>query len=298
MNLKVKFYIPDYGNIADMSMIKRNVILAERIKNEGIGEVINSRSATDNEVLLFHTNKYIDALITGYPSEIACSGRNWYETMYEDEKKCVGAILDAIDESLVNGISGALCRGGHHALPDQGGALGVLNGIGIGIMYAKNKVNKIIMLDLDMHFSNGTTIGISKVEDVFLFDYHGHASNFNHPDTTHLFRNLSKERYGGFYLNMLRKELPEVIDQFQPNLCIYLSGMDVYKGSSNAKLFLSERDIELREEFVFNQFAERKIPIAYMHGGGYFSEETAAHFHYITAKAGVDAFLEFYTKAR
>jgi acetoin utilization deacetylase AcuC-like enzyme len=118
MNLKVKFYIPDYGNIADMSMIKRNVILAERIKNEGIGEVINSRSATDNEVLLFHTNKYIDALKTGYPSEIASSGLNWYETIYEDIKKRAGAILDAIDESLVNGISGALCSGGHHALPD------------------------------------------------------------------------------------------------------------------------------------------------------------------------------------
>ena len=96
---------------------------------------------------------------------------------------------------------------------------------------------------------------------------------------------------------MLRKELPGVIDQFQPSLCIYLSGMDVYRGSANAKLYLSERDIELREEFVFNQFAERKIPIAYMHGGGYFSEETASNFHYITAKAAVDAFLNFYTGA-
>ena len=72
--------------------------------------------------------------------------------------------------------------------------------------------------------------------------------------------------------------------------------MDVYKGSSNAKLFLTERDIEQREEFVFNQFAERKIPIAYMHGGGYFSEETASNLHYITAKTAVNAFLEYYAK--
>jgi acetoin utilization deacetylase AcuC-like enzyme len=273
-------------------------MVAERIKNEGIGEVVKSRSATDHEVLLFHTNTYVDALKTGIPDEIASSGLNWYTTIYEDKKNCAGAILDAVDESLVNGISGALCLGGHHAFPDQGGALSVLNEIGIGIMYAKSKVNKTIMLDLDMHFSNGTTIGLAKVEDVFLFDYHGHASNFNRPNIPHLFRNLSEEPYGGFYLNMLRKELPRVLDQFQPNLCIYLSGMDVFKGSSNAKLFLTERDIELREEFVFHQFAERKIPIAYMHGGGYFSEETASHFHYITAKAAVNAFLEFYTKSR
>jgi len=297
MNSKVKFYIPDYGKLADIDLIKRNVILAKRIKDEGIGEVINSRCATDNEVLLFHTNRYIDALKTGYPSELADSGQPWYETMYEDRKKCAGAVLDAIDESLVNGISGALCLSGHHALPDKGGAISVLNEIGIGVMYAKNKVSKIIMLDLDMHFSNGTTIGISNVEDVFLFDYHGHASNLSHPDTPHLFRNLSEEPYGGFYLKMLRKELPGVIDQFQPSLCIYLSGVDVYRGSANAKLYLSERDIELREEFVFNQFAERKIPIAYMHGGGYFSEETASNFHYITAKAAVDAFINFYTGA-
>jgi acetoin utilization deacetylase AcuC-like enzyme len=297
MNSKVIFYIPDYGNSADANMIKRNLILAERIQSDGIGEVILSRSASDDEVMLFHASNYIDAVKTGYPLELASSGQHWYESIYEDKKKCVGAILDAIDESLVNGISGALCSGGHHALPDQGGALGVLNGIGIGIMYAKNKVNKIMMLDLDMHFSNGTTIGLSNVEDIFLFDYHGHASNFNRPDTPHLFRNLAEEPYGGFYLNMLRKELPAVIEQFKPDLCIYLSGMDVYKGSQNAKLFLSEKDIKLREEIVFNQFAERKIPIAYMHGGGYFSEETAANFHYMTAKASVDAFLKFYSVA-
>jgi acetoin utilization deacetylase AcuC-like enzyme len=259
MKSKIKFYIPDYGYLSDTPLIKRNVLLAERIKDEGIGEVCIGRNATDEDVLLFHTNAYIEALRTGYPSELADSGQPWYETIYEDRKKCAGAVLDAIDESLRNGVSGALCLSGHHAMPYKGGAISVLNDIGIGILYAKTKVNKVLMLDLDMHFSNGTTSGISNVKDIFLFDYHGHASHFFHPDTLHLFRNLSEEPYGSFYLNMLRKELPSVIDQFQPNLCIYLSGMDVYKGSSNAKLFLTERDILLRENLYSPNLQREKF---------------------------------------
>jgi len=293
VNSKILFYAPDYRHLAGLPMIKRRFILAERIKNEGFGTVVTGRSATDEDVLSFHTPEYVDALKTGYPDEIASSGLHWSETLYEDAKKNSGSLLDAIDESLTHGISGSLGSGGHHASPDRGGALSVLNEIGIGVMYAKKRVQRVLMLDLDMHFSNGTTIGLADVQNIFLYDYYGQAHNFNRPNISHLFRDLSGEPYGASYLNMLRNELPRTIDQFQPNLCIYLSGMDVYKGSANARLFLTEKDIQSREEFVFNQFAERKIPIAYTYGGGYYTEETAANLYYLAAKAASDAFLKF-----
>ncbi|HPD57534.1 MAG TPA: hypothetical protein PKW17_09875 [Smithellaceae bacterium] len=294
MNSKMLFYIPEYRPLADIPMIKRRFILAEKIKSEKIGTVVTGRSATDEDVLSFHTPEYVDALRTGYPDEIASSGLHWSETLYEDAKKNTGSLLNAIDESLSKGVSGALGLGGHHALPEHGGALSVLNCIGIGVMYAKKRVQRVLMLDLDMHFSNGTTIGLADAENVFLFDYYGQAYNFNRPNIPHLFRDLSGEPYGASYLNMLRNELPRTIDQFQPNLCIYLSGMDVYRGSANARLLLTEKDIQDREEFVFNQFAERKIPIAYTYGGGYYTEETAANLYYLAAKAASDAFLKFY----
>ena len=294
MNSKMLFYTPDYRPSSNIPMIKRRFILAERIKNEEIGTVVTGRSATDEDVLSFHTPEYVDALKTGYPDEIASSGLHWSETLYEDSQKNTGSLLDAIDESLVHGISGSLGSGGHHAAPDRGGALSVLNEIGIGVMYAKKIIQRVLMLDLDMHFSNGTTIGLADAENVFLFDYYGQAYNFNRPNIPHLFKDLSGEPYGASYLSILRNDLPRTIDQFQPNLCIYLSGMDVYRGSANARLLLTEKDIQDREEFVFNQFAERKIPIAYTYGGGYYTEETAANLYYLAAKAASDAFLKFY----
>jgi hypothetical protein len=75
------------------------------------------------------------------------------------------------------------------------------------------------------------------------------------------------------------------------------TSINAQKNIGNRYNYTSERDIELREEFVFNQFAERKIPIAYMHGGGYFSEETVSNFHYMTAKAAIDSFAKFLYKA-
>ena len=283
------FYIPNNKHPAEANMTKRNLLLAEMIVNEGLGKVAAGRAASDEEVLLFHTPEYVEAVKTGYPDTLASSGQHWYETIYDDMKNITGSMLDAIDEALMNMVSGSLAGGGHHATPDSGGALSVLNHAAIGVMYAKRKVGRVFMLDLDLHFSNGTTIGLADVQDVFLFDYHGQAYNFSRPNIPHLFRKLSGSPSGMFYLKMLKSELPRAIDQFRPDLCIYLSGMDVYKGSHNARLFLSEKDIESREEFVFNQFAERKIPVAYTHGGGYFSEETAARLYRHTAKAAANA---------
>lgn len=286
---KLQFFIPDYGKMSEADLIKRNVIIAQRIETEDIGTISVGRTASDEEVLMFHTETYINALRTGFPPELASTGAIWTPDVYHFTKQRVGSFLDAIDQALISGVSGMMGLGGHHACPDCGGALSVLNDIGIGVHYIRHKLKKIFVLDLDMHFGNGTTAGFNNDPDLFLFDYHGLASNFFHPNTPHLFRDLTEDPYGTFYLDMLRKELPVSLDGFKPDFCIYLSGMDVYAGSANAKLLLNVRDIEVRENFVLSQIVIRRIPVVYAHGGAYLSEDSAANLHLITARAAADA---------
>jgi len=284
--MMINFYIPNHNKeLREAPLIMRNYLVAEKIKSENMGRVHIGRMASDEEILKFHTEKYINALITGEPYELANSAFTWEPGIYEAYKKNAGAFLDAIEDAMQNGLSGVLTLGGHHAEPGVGGALSVFNEIGISVHYVKNICSKVFVLDLDMHFGNGTTIGFLKDEKIFLFDYHGHASKFFHPDTPHLFRNLSENPYGSYYLSMLKQELPKAFDEFKPDFCIYLSGMDVFLGSSNATLLLNVDDIAKRENFVFEEIFKRKIPAIYAHGGGYFSEETAANLHFLTAKA-------------
>jgi acetoin utilization deacetylase AcuC-like enzyme len=79
-------------------------------------------------------------------------------------------------------------------------------------------------------------------------------------------------------------------------LCLYLAGMDVFSGASNPHLRLGVRDIDEREDFVFTVLAERGIPVAYAHGGGYTSKDTNARLHIITARAASRLFRSYRKK--
>lgn len=197
----------------------------------------------------------------------------------------LGAFLDAIDSALTNGVAGMLGGGGHHAYPDHGGALSPVNDMAIGVHHLRRRgIRRVLILDLDAHFGNGTAASFPNDPDLFLFDFHGHASDFWHPDTPHLFKNFRGEP-GGLYLQALQKELPNVVGKFRPEACLYAAGMDVFSGTPNPPLRLRVPDIEKREAYVFEALSSRQVPVAYVHAGGYASLETLAALHLITARA-------------
>jgi acetoin utilization deacetylase AcuC-like enzyme len=74
--------------------------------------------------------------------------------------------------------------GGNHAYPDHGGALSSVNDVAIGVHHLRRRgIRRVLVLDLDAHFGNGTAAFFPNDPDLFLFDFHGHASDFGHPDT-------------------------------------------------------------------------------------------------------------------
>ena len=161
-----------------------------------------------------------------------------------------------------------------------------VNDIAIGVHYLRTKgIRRVLVLDLDAHFGNGTVASFPDDPDLLLFDFHGHASDFGHPDTPHLFKNFRNEPDAKLYLQALRKELPRVLDEFQPQACLYAAGMDVFSGTPNPPLRLKIPDIEKRETFVFETLSSQKVPVAYVHAGGYASVGTLAELHMITARA-------------
>ena len=176
--------------------------------------------------------------------------------------------------------------GGHHAYPDHGGALSPVNDMAIGVHHLRRRgIRRVLVLDLDAHFGNGTAASFPNDPDLFLFDFHGYASDFWHPDTPHLFKSFRDEPDARLYLQTLRKELPRVLGEFRPEACLYAAGMDVFSGTPNPPLRLRVPDIEKREAFVFEALSSRQVPVAYVHAGGYASLETLAALHLITARA-------------
>ena len=278
-------YLPSrYSVVSDTPVFKKHLLTADLVSEAGLAKIKSGRPARTEEMLPFHSETYLHALETGSPDDLASSGYTWFPGLYDIMESVVGSFLDAIDRAKQHSVSGSLGGCGHHAGPERGGALSPVNTVGIGVHYARHYYKRVFVLDLDMHFGNGTTAGFPNDPELFLFDYHGHASGFFEPETPHLFRNLISTPDGATYLRFLKKELPLALDRFEPECCLYVAGMDVFSGTSRAHLLLGAKDIEHRERFVFAQLAARNIPVAYVHGGAYTTEETAAKLYLIAAR--------------
>lgn len=282
----LRLFAPDYGPLADRDVYRRHILTGERAQTVRIASVAPARSARTEDLLLVHTPEYVEALRSGEPPDLASTGCVWFPSWIDVSLSVLGAFLDAVDTSLEDGVSGMLGGGGHHAYPDHGGALSTVNDIAIGVHYLRTKgIRRVLILDLDAHFGNGTVASFPDDPDLFLLDFHGHASDFGHPDGPHLFRNFRSEPDARTYLQSLRKDLPRVLDEFQPEVCLYAAGMDVFSGTPNPPLRLKVPDIERREAFVFETLSSRNLPVAYVHAGGYASVETLVGLHMITARA-------------
>lgn len=279
-------FVPNYGPLADRDVYRRHIVAGERAEAEGIATPIPSQNAKVEDLLLAHTTEYVQALRSGQPADLASTGGEWFSGSIDVSLSVLGAFLDAIDSALTQGVAGMLGGGGHHAYPDHGGALSPVNDMAIGVHHLRLRgIRRVLVLDLDAHFGNGTTACFPDDPDLFLFDFHGHAADFWHPDTPHLFKNFRNEPDARLYLQALRKELPNVLGEFRPEACLYAAGMDVFSGTPNPPLRLRVLDIEKREAFVFETLSSRQVPVAYVHAGGYASLETLTALHLITARA-------------
>ena len=282
----LRLFVPNYGPLADRDVYRRHIVAGERAQEEGIATLTPSQNARVEDLLLAHTPEYVEALRSGQPADLASSGGEWFLGSIDVSLSVLGAFLDAIDSALTDGVAGMLGGGGHHAYPDHGGALAAVNDMAIGVHHLRRRgIRRVLILDLDAHFGNGTAASFPNDPDLFLFDFHGHASDFSHPDTPHLFKSFRDEPDARLYLRDLRKELPNVLGEFRPEACLYAAGMDVFSGTPNPPLRLRVPDIEKREAFVFEMLSSRQVPVAYVHAGGYASLETLTALHLITARA-------------
>jgi len=282
----LRLFVPNYGPLADRDVYRRHIVAGERAEAEGIATLIPSQNAKVEDLLLAHTPEYVQALRSGQPADLASTGGEWFPGSIDVSLSVLGAFLGAIDSALTDGAAGMLGGGGHHAYPDHGGALSPVNDVAIGVHHLRRRgIRRVLVLDLDAHFGNGTAAFFPNDPDLFLFDFHGYASDFGHPDTPHLFKNFRDEPDARLYLQALRKELPNVLGEFRPEACLYAAGMDVFSGTPNPPLRLRVPDIEKREASVCEALSSRRIPVAYVHAGGYASLETVAALHLITARA-------------
>ena len=195
------------------------------------------------------------------------------ELVYRERRIARGTI-ECCDFSLKYGVSLNIAGGTHHAFYDRGEAFCMLNdqAIAANVLLANGRgIDKILIIDLDVHQGNGTASIFNNSSDVFTLSFHGKNNYPFRKESSDLDIEFDDDTDDDFYLKKLKKHLPEVIEKFEPNFIFYLSGVDVLSNDKLGRLGLSLRGCKERDRFVLDICKKNKIPLQISMGGGYSS---------------------------
>lgn len=277
--------------------IKYRLIHNRLIKNGflKVEDFIEPTIATDEDVLLVHTNEYIDKMRAGKftSNELFALEVPFSAQLFRASVLCAGGTIMACNIALDNGLGIHIGGGFHHAFPDHGEGFCLINDIAIGVLRCKRdgRLKRALIVDCDLHQGNGTAQVFSDAQDVYTFSIH---QENNYP----LFKPHSRLDIGladgtddEGYLNSLRKNLTDIFKDFNPQLILYVAGADPYKEDQLGGLALTKEGLMNRDEFVLGLAHAQKIPVAIVLGGGYAKKlEDTVEIHCNTIKAAIKIF--------
>jgi acetoin utilization deacetylase AcuC-like enzyme len=268
------------------SMLRERVELADICRP---GEMRVPHAVADEEILRAHEPGYLKKVVTGTldAKEIRRIGFPWSERMVERSRRASGGTLGACRAALEEGLAVNLAGGTHHAFATAGEGFCVLNDSAIAAraLIAEGLVEKVVVLDTDVHQGNGTAAILREDPNVFTFSIHG-AKNFpfrkEHSD---LDVGLPDGAEDGAFLEALAKALEQALDRADAGLAIFLAGADPFVGDRLGRLSVTKEGLAKRDWLVLKSCRERTIPVAVTMAGGYAKEVAdTVDIHFQTVK--------------
>ena len=154
--------------------------LRERVLAAGIvtpEDLIVPHAATDGEILRAHDAGYLRRVAGGEldRAEVRRIGFPWSPAMVERSRRSAGGTIEACRAALADGAAVNLAGGTHHAFRDHGEGYCVFNDAAIAsrAMQAEARVERVVVIDCDVHQGNGTAAIFADDPTVFTFSIHG-----------------------------------------------------------------------------------------------------------------------------
>lgn len=256
-------------------MVKYSM-LRERVASSNVcapGEMRVPRPVSDAEILRAHEEGYLRRVVAGTltEKEMRRIGFPWSERMVERSRRASGGTLGACLAALEDGFAANLAGGTHHAFADRGEGYCVFNDSAIAAraVQAMGLVERVAVLDTDVHQGNGTAAILRGDASVFTFSIHG-ARNFPfRKQESDLDVALPDGADDGEYLDALEDGLEKALDRSEAQLAIYLAGADPYEDDRLGRLCVSKEGLAERDRLMLESCRERGIPVAVTMAGGY-----------------------------
>ena len=224
--------------------------------------------ASSEQLLSVHSLRHVD-----FVREVCNSGGGLLDEgdthavprSFNVATQAAGAVTVAIDAVLENKATRAFCAvrpPGHHAEHDRPMGFCLFNNVAIGACHAQNKhgIEKVAILDWDVHHGNGTQHIFEEDPTVFYISLHqypfypgtgarnergfgkgeGYTLNIPLPAGT------GEERY----LKAFTDEIVPALERYKPELLIISAGFDAHKDDPIGGMRLTEQSFGMMTRLV------------------------------------------------
>lgn len=251
-------------------------LLPKQLLHEGTCEQANffePEVPNDKHIVAVHEPDYFyDLLNIKIPHKEARKiGFPLSEALVQRERIIADGTMKACVFALEHGVAMNIAGGTHHAYSNRGEAFCMLNDQAIGARYlqAAHHIDKVLIVDLDVHQGNGTAEIFQNDASVFTFSMHGAANYPFKKEKSDLDIPLPKGTTDQEYLAILKETLPKLIKAHQPQFIFYLCGVDVIATDKLGTLGLSVEGCKERDTYVLETCHTQGIPVQCSMGGGY-----------------------------
>ena len=273
----------------------RERCLAEGILRES--DLREPPAADWDELMLVHDRAYVQRVREGRLEylEQRRIGFPWSEGMVERSRRSAGATIRAarvaLGEASGWGVAVNLAGGTHHAYPDHGEGFCVFNdaAVAIRVLQREGAIRRAAVIDCDVHQGNGTAAVFASDPSVFTFSIHG-ARNFPfRKERSSLDVELPDGAEDDAFLAALELHVPRVLDEFRPELAIYLAGADPFHQDRFGRLAMTKEGLAERDRLVLGACRDAGVPVAVAMAGGYARDtEDTVDIHVSTIRAAAE----------
>lgn len=232
--------------------------------------------ATEDAVLAVHDKDYFQDLkdLSLDRKAVMTIGFPLSKELVDREQTIVGGTIKAAETALSWGIGMNIAGGTHHAYTNRGEGFCLLNDQAIAARFLQREkgLEKILIIDLDVHQGNGTAQIFKHDHTVFTFSMHGKSNYPFVKETSDLDIELENGMGDEDYLKILKETLPRLIEQEVPDFIFYQCGVDILATDKLGKLHCSVKGCKERDRFVLQMCHDLEIPVECSMGGGYSAE--------------------------
>jgi acetoin utilization deacetylase AcuC-like enzyme len=251
------------------------------------------RAATDTEICRSHDSDYLRRFQQGQltAKEIRRIGLPWSPELVERARRSAGATVEACFAALDDGVAVHLGGGTHHAFKDQGQGYCVFNDSAVAVraLQADTHIQRVLILDCDVHQGNGTAALLQTDPDVFTFSIHGKNNFPFRKEKSDLDIALDDGADDRVYLDALEEGVRASIRQARADAVIYLAGADPFVEDRFGRLGVSKEGLAERDRLALQYCRNAGLPVAVTMAGGYapnIEDTVDIHFQTVCIAAG------------